>query len=247
MSKQAECRRVRRSLAVVICSAFWKFTFTATVLVGLILPLTAATAAYASVCAGQTTPGATAWQQYPSSSQGIYLDVNTSACGYTTEPRYITSLGGDTHHWMTTGATSIYSPTATGFRVYVFDNSGPVTPADANARRWHITWQATPDSQPRPDVCTGSTLLGGTSWQQYPSSPQGIYLDVNTSGCGYRVVPRYFTSLGGDTNHWMTTGATSIYSPTATGFRVYVFDSSAPVTPAEANARRWHINWQARP
>jgi hypothetical protein len=101
------------------------------------------------------------------------------------------------------------------------------------------------DGQHSPDICTGSTLSGATSWHQY--SPQGIYLDVDTSACGYTAVPRYFTSLGGDSYHWVTTGATSIYWPTATGFRVYVFDNGGPVTPADANARHWHINWQARP
>jgi hypothetical protein len=71
-----------------------------------------------------------------------------SRCGhlglrlYTATPRYFTSLGGDSYHWWTTGATSIYSPTATGFRVFVFDSHGPVTPGDANARGWHINWQA---------------------------------------------------------------------------------------------------------
>ena len=196
----------------------------------------------AIACVGQTTPGATGWQQY--FSQGLYLDANTSACGYAAVPRYFTSLGGLSHHWTTTGATSIYSPTATGFRVYVFDPRGPVTPADANADQWHLNWQAVPDNQRRPEVCTGGTLPGATGWQQYFSY---VYLDVNTSACGYAAVPRYFTSLGGLSHHWTTTGATSIYFPTATGFRVYVFDPRGPVTPADANADQWHLNWQAVP
>jgi hypothetical protein len=195
------------------------------------------------VCTGQTTPGATDWRQH--NAHGLYLDVNTSACGYTAVPRYTTSLGGQSQHWRTTGATSIYLPTATGFRVYVFDDAGPVTPADANSRGWHINWQATPANLRRPEACTGGTLPGATSWQQYGA--QGLYLDVNTSACGYTAVPRYTTSLGGHGYHWRTMGATSIYLPTATGFRVYVFDDTGPVTPADANSKGWHINWQATP
>jgi secreted trypsin-like serine protease len=194
-------------------------------------------------CAGRTAPDQPRWQQY--SPQGLYLDVDTSACGYTAAPKYFTSFGGNAFHWWTTGATSIYSPTATGFRVYVFDNHGAVTPADAFSRGWHINWQALPDNQRRADLCSGSTPAGATAWQQYSS--QGLFLDVDTSTCGYSVAPKYFTSFGGNAFHWWTTGATSIYLPTATGFRVYVFDNHGAVTPADANERGWHLNWQARP
>ena len=71
------------------------------------------------LCSGQTTPGATNWQVY--NATGIYLDVDTSSCGFTvlSMPLYYTSLGGNSGHWFTTGATAIYVPTATGFRVYV--------------------------------------------------------------------------------------------------------------------------------
>jgi hypothetical protein len=60
---------------------------------------------------------------------------------------YITSIGGRTNHWSTTGATSIYPTppaqyaTPTGFRVYVrWANGGPLTPATANSYGWHINW-----------------------------------------------------------------------------------------------------------
>lgn len=91
-------------------------------------------------------------------------------------------------------------------------------------------------------VCTGQTVQGATNWQQY--STNGIYLDVNTAGCGFISTPLYFTSLGGSDNHSVATGATSIYVPTATGFRVYVH--SPGITPALANQYGWHINWIRR-
>ena len=93
---------------------------------------------------GSTPVGNTAWQQYPG-GEGIYLDVNTSSAGLTTTPIYITSLGGTSHHWWTTGATSIYAPTPTGFRVYVrYSTGGSLTPAIANQYGWHINWIAVP-------------------------------------------------------------------------------------------------------
>lgn len=88
---------------------------------------------------GKTTPGSTAWQVY--SPNGIFVDVSTVLGKFSKPPMYITSLGGNSSHWSTTGATSIYSPTASGFRVYVrWANGAPLTPAQANGFQWHINW-----------------------------------------------------------------------------------------------------------
>ncbi|MFP5247262.1 MAG: hypothetical protein ACLGH0_11260 [Thermoanaerobaculia bacterium] len=89
---------------------------------------------------GRTNPGATAWQAY-GGGNGIFLDVNTSAAGFSGTPLYFTSIGGNSSHWATTGATSIYLPSATGFRVYVrWVDGAPLTPATANGYQWHINW-----------------------------------------------------------------------------------------------------------
>jgi hypothetical protein len=96
------------------------------------------------VASGSTPVGNTAWQQYPD-GEGIFLDVDTSSFGFETTPIYITSLGGKSGHWGTTGATSIYDPTPKGFRVYVRHSTGGVlTPAGANQLGWHINWIAVP-------------------------------------------------------------------------------------------------------
>jgi hypothetical protein len=91
------------------------------------------------IASGRTTPGATAWQVY--SPTGIYVDVNTTAGKFSAPPVYIPSIGGTSSHWATTGATSVYSATATGFRVYVkWSDNSPLTPAQANGNQWHINW-----------------------------------------------------------------------------------------------------------
>jgi len=93
------------------------------------------------IASGRTTPGSTPWEQYNGGTPGIYVDVNTSSGGFTGTPLYFTSIGGNSNHWATTGATSIYLPTATGFRVYVrYANSGAITPDQANSLQWHINW-----------------------------------------------------------------------------------------------------------
>ena len=91
-------------------------------------------------------------------------------------------------------------------------------------------------------IASGQTAPGATSWVVY--SPTGIYVDVNTSGGKFTAAPVYVTSIGGSSSHWATTGATSVYFPTATGFRVYVkWSDNSPLTPAQANGNQWHINW----
>jgi hypothetical protein len=108
-------------------------------------------------------------------------------------------------------------------------------------------------SQPKPalsqpiQTARGSTPVGTTAWQQYPGG-EGVYVDVDTSSAGFTTTPIYITSIGGTTSHWWTTGATSIYFPTPTGFRVYVrWATGGSLTPAMANQYEWHINWIAVP
>ena len=89
---------------------------------------------------GSTTPGSTNWQPY-SGNTGIYVDVDTSAGKFATTPTYMTSIGGNSSHWATTGVTSIYTPSPTGFRVYVrWSDGSALTPAQANSFQWQVNW-----------------------------------------------------------------------------------------------------------
>jgi hypothetical protein len=186
------------------------------------------------------------WSVYNANT--IYMDVDTSACGFASmppsmpTPSYFTALYGTSGHADTSGATSIYSPTRTGFRVYI-KKSGGLTPAYAAGRSWRIAWRAEPASVGYEDVCNGKTTAGSTSWVQHNGNT--VYVDVNTSACDLAVIPKYFTVVGGWSQHFDSQGASSIYSPTSDGFRVYVTHTG--ITPTEANDRRWHIVWNARP
>ncbi|MFP2927545.1 S8 family peptidase, partial [Pyxidicoccus sp. 3LG] len=91
-------------------------------------------------------------------------------------------------------------------------------------------------------VCKGQTPQAASNWQVYGTD--SVFLDVDTSGCGFTSTPLYFTSLGGHSGNWMASGATAIYASTATGFRVYIYMPG--VTPAVANAWGWYLNWSAR-
>ena len=200
-----------------------------------------------TICTGQTTPGSTSWVDYYST--GIYVYVDTSACGFTSTPLYHTTIGGDGYHWEVRGASSIYNPTPTGFRVFIEYGPG-INPTKANGTnfKWHINWSATPKNINNSRLCTGQTTPGSTNWVVY--SPNDIYVDVNTTACAATstpYTPQYITSIGGSSSHWLTKGASSIY-PTATGFRIYInYDKSGGITPAQANTWNWHINWTAVP
>ena len=93
------------------------------------------------MASGRTAPGSTNWQPYTGTTPGVFVDVDTTSGGFVKTPVYITSIGGAGNHWATTGATSIYSPTPTGFRIYVrWVNGAALSPADANQYQWHINW-----------------------------------------------------------------------------------------------------------
>jgi hypothetical protein len=97
-------------------------------------------------------------------------------------------------------------------------------------------------------IASGQTPPGATAWQVY--SPNGIFVDIDTTAGKFLSAPVYITSIGGKTRHWSTIGATSIYPTppahfaTATGFRVYLqWANRSSLTPHTANLYGWHINW----
>lgn len=90
----------------------------------------------------------------------------------------------------------------------------------------------------------GIKAAAGTESNWQPNGPNSVYLDVDTSAAGFTGNPVYVTSLSCDDRCFATTGGSSIYSPTPTGFRIFVrFTDDSPLTPAIANGFTWVINW----
>jgi hypothetical protein len=97
------------------------------------------------ISAGRTPPGQ-GWQQYQN-NRGVFIDVDTTAHRFTTTPVYVTALHGRSHHWATTGGSSVYFPTPTGFRVYIRKpDGGSLLVSEAQNFGWHIQWIATETS-----------------------------------------------------------------------------------------------------
>ena len=99
---------------------------------------TGPTGAPVRLVVGKTDPHTTPWVQY--NQGGIYVDIDTSSAGFTSTPYYFTSLSGHTNNWMAQGVTSIYQPTARGFRVHV--GYRELTAAQATSWGWAMSWLA---------------------------------------------------------------------------------------------------------
>jgi hypothetical protein len=128
----------------------------------------------AKIASGRTQPGATNWQK---SSDYVYVDVDTSAAGFAQTPVYVTSIGGDSNHFGTTGASSVYSATATGFRIFLrWDKdykTTAITPEEANGYKWHINWIA---------IEPFSQQGQGTRTQPFPDPQKYYYIGNKKSG-----------------------------------------------------------------
>jgi hypothetical protein len=168
-----------------------------------------------SLCAGTTIPGATDWKVY--GSKYIYVDVDTSKCKFLNTPKYVTSMQGTSSHWKSRGSSEIYSPTPTGFRIYIYLE---VSPATANQRGYAINWVGGSSETPVPGVCSGQAA----NWGPYGSD---MVQTVDTSDCGFTARPVYVTSMQGKSSHWTSTGSSEVYSASTKSFTQYI-DGSDP-------------------
>ena len=109
----------------------------------------------------------------------------------------------------------------------------PATPTRSTAPSPTAAWCRTTTTWPSATLRRAGSLAAASASRSAPAPRlrqhqlatlrwQYGYLDVDTSAGKFTSTPRYFTTLGGNSSHWATTGATSIYNATPTGFRVYV-------------------------
>lgn len=104
----------------------------------------------------------------------------------------------------------------------------------------------------------GQGVTSPNDWRNY--SNLGIYVDVDTSGCGFKNTPHYLVSIESLEElgfHWGVSGLPAIYRPTPTGFRVYLrwvdhptedptigsLNFANPLRVTAAQNRQWVIRW----
>ena len=90
-------------------------------------------------------------------------------------------------------------------------------------------------------VAAGSTIAG-VGWVQSGTGALKIHVDT-TSGT-FTVPPVYVTSVGGAGNQFALVGTSAVYSPTATGFDLFVrWADGHAITPADALSGGWYVSW----
>ena len=93
----------------------------------------------------------------------LFIDVDTSGGHFSEVPSYVTSVSGNSHHWMVTGAASVYAPTTHGFRVYLDNAQSAKFAADNSWRVNYITASGSHDCHVSDWTAWGtcSTTCGG--------------------------------------------------------------------------------------
>jgi hypothetical protein len=191
------------------------------------------------ICGGTTS--AINWDEWKTSgSTGLYLDVDTTKCKFSSKmdgtPNYVTSVVGDSAHWQLVGVNSVYKATPTGFRVYVWHPvmRGHFMKFFAQKYKWRLNWLADTGKT------SGVTKSGATGWKKVTNTNNVLYVDVSTKASGFKSTPEYVTSIHGGKNHWKVTGAHAVYKPTKNSLRMYVVYPTA-ITPAMAEANEWTV------
>merc|ERR1711920_579439 len=91
-------------------------------------------------------------------------------------------------------------------------------------------------------VCAGSTGRTTTDWENTGSD--AIFLDVDISECDFIKIPTITSSIEGSAWHWKVVGTASIYSTTASSFRMYLEGIQYNVQQY-AEAKSWNVEWVA--
>lgn len=161
------------------------------------------------IASGSTTPGATNWQVY--NQGGIYVDVDTSAAGFTSTPVYVTSIGGNTGHWRITGGSSVYQATATGFRVYIrwdqiSETEEALTPEMANGNKWHINWIAV-----EPSTTKKIPFLDPKKYYKLVNKKSGKCIDLPNGSTANGVILQQWENANNDNQKWQFQDAGSGY------------------------------------
>ncbi len=158
----------------------------------------------AQVKIGQGVTSPDDWINY--NTTGIYVDVNTSACGFTTTPHYNVTLESTTnsgYHWYVSGTTSLYNVSPTGFRVYLrwtdhpselatvgsLNFPNPLRVSTAENRNWVIRWTGIEmqdcDESQQQTVATQSNALS-KAFGNDDTIQQKVY---TTSSDNLKIVP----------------------------------------------------------
>lgn len=87
------------------------------------------------ICSGATV-------NWLAGAPGIYVNVDTSHCEFSSTPKYFTSLSGTAHHWTITGVDAIYNASPTGFTIFLDQIGGGLNLSASRAFNYQLNWMA---------------------------------------------------------------------------------------------------------
>ena len=176
----------------------------------------------AKVCSGMTPVGV-GWQRY--NSTDVFLDVDTTSCGFSTTPVYTAALAGTTNKWMVNGESAIYNATPTGFRIYLqeTDYSGTRDLLTQESSGWSVNWIAMEPGT----VGAGGGGGGGSAVSKYGSGNRCAGDDY-IAVCGYAPGSAWNYNTCYGRGHATTYGWSLAWNATAKGYE-YSGSVSGPV------------------
>jgi hypothetical protein len=196
---------------------------------------------------GMTARGDSGWTKH--SSDALYstlkLAVNTVASGFAATPVYIPALSSEGDPVRALGVHNVVTPAKGGFVVYVTfpkardGKTGKfvqVGAPHAEARRWSVTWFGSHS------IMSGSSPAA-SRWVMAPKHKKAIMMDVDTTANKFPAMPSYVAAIwrGPVSKTSALFGGSTVFKPSRTGFRVYVFNSG--VTAHAANLMEWQVNY----
>ncbi|MBW1298001.1 T9SS type A sorting domain-containing protein [Aquimarina litoralis] len=163
----------------------------------------------AQIKIGQGVTSPSDWVDY--NTTGIYVDVDTKSCGFTTTPHYLVTLESISNkgfHWYISGVPSIYNVTPTGFRVYLrwtdapsdlptvgsLNFPNPLRASTAKDRDWVIRWTGIEmeDCSPtRINSNEAGTIFSGAFGKEGDALPQDDTFKIETEATldSYKLFP----------------------------------------------------------
>jgi hypothetical protein len=187
---------------------------------------------------GRTRPGSTGWAAVAGSNTSIALDVCTSKSAFQQKPVYVTAMHGAGQHWSSHGVHAIRRVTKHSFRVVVSYPTA-ITPAFAETNNWTVVWVGSVDS-------TNSGRSSSADWQDVGAvagNSGALRTEVDTSKLLYARTPAYVSTISEGPSSWsVAAGASAIYAPTSSGFRVYLPKPKEFVT---STTSVWTVNYIA--
>jgi hypothetical protein len=157
------------------------------------------------------------WKAGSRKSNSIFSDIDTSYCSFDEYPFYVATLAVNSPVVsISTGTTSIARANRNGFRLYVYfpRKSASLMVEEARRTRWTVNWIADTGSN------AGMTVPTKTGWT--PFGTRSLQVQVNTSACLFKRMPRYIVAAHTNNQALRAQGSHTVHSPTAQGFGVLV-------------------------